>query len=62
MKKIYQTPTTLIVKVKATRMMAGSPEGFKGGLNSAPTGTNGNGSNALSRGGGSLWDDDDYDE
>ena len=57
MKKIYQIPTTKVVKMQSMQILAGSnPDGFHGALG----GDGGNGSNALSRG-GSVWDDDDYD-
>ena len=55
MKKIYQNPETKIVKVQTAKMIAVS--GFNQDLGGE--GTGGAGGNALSRRGGSVWDDDD---
>ena len=55
MKKTYMIPATIVVKIGLTQIIAGTVEGFNRELNT----TGGNGSNALSRRGGSLWDDDD---
>lgn len=51
MKKIYQNPTTTIVRLQTIQMIAGS---FEGTLNSV----GGDGSDALSRD-GYDWDDED---
>ena len=48
-------PTTTVVKIGLTRMIASSPDGFSKELDE----TGGSGDRALSRRGGSLWDDDD---
>lgn len=53
MKKIYKAPEMKIVKVETTQIMAGSP-GYGG--NTVETSGN------LSRGGGSLWDDDEDED
>ena len=50
MKKTYQIPTTLVVKLQPTRMIAVSMYGKDA------TGE------AMGRQGGSGWDDDDYDD
>ena len=56
MKKTYMIPATTVVKVGLSQMIASSPvDGFNNELNTTGSG----GSNALSRRGGSLWDDDD---
>mgnify|MGYP006988884333 CR=1 FL=1 len=55
MKKIYVIPATTVVKVGLTRMIAASPDGFSKELDQA----GGSGDRALSRRGGSLWDDED---
>ena len=56
MKKTYQNPTTMVVKIQAVQMIASSEKmGFGNSVNTA--------SGAESRRGGSSWDDeDDYDE
>lgn len=60
MKKIYQNPTTKVVKIQTVKMIAASPDGFNSTLNT----DGGDGSNALGRRSNSIWDDDeeDYDE
>lgn len=57
MKKIYQTPKTVIVKIQAARMIAASKE-------TIPQGEDYNNEVILSRetkGGRSVWDDEDDD-
>lgn len=53
MKKTYMIPTTIVVKVETTQMIAVS--GFEEALGT----TEKAGSAALSRRGGSFWDDED---
>ena len=52
MKKTYIAPCMVIVKIQTVGMIAASMQ-----LNNETVGT----SSALSRGNGSLWDDDDED-
>jgi len=56
MKKTYQNPTTMVVKIHTVQMIAaGSVEGFNRSLNS----TGDDGGKALGRRYNSSWDDED---
>ena len=58
MKKTYINPEIKIVKVALSQMIATSnPEGFSSELG----GDGGSGDSGLSRRGGSLWDDEDFE-
>jgi len=59
MKKIYQTPNTIVVTIQTKKIMAGSDLQYYGEPYTTSE-TSGN----LSRRGSSVWDDDDddYDE
>lgn len=58
MKKTYQNPETKIVKVQTAKMIAASD--FNQALGGE--GTGGDGGKALSRRGGSVWDDDESED
>ena len=55
MKKIYQNPTTTVVKIQTVQMIASSLDGFNKSLNNV----GGNGRNALGRRDNSFWDDEE---
>ena len=56
MKKVYINPTTEVVYTETAQMIASSLAGFEGNLDSNDDDEM---YDPLSRGGSSLWDDDD---
>jgi hypothetical protein len=57
MKKIYNAPNTIVVKIRPNHLMQAS----QGNLSTMESDQIGNSSDFGARGGSSLWDDDEED-